>query len=148
MSKKKPLGITLITLYNAVFAVMFLPVGCMATVATGIPEMPQYTGLIGLFYLGFGLLLAATVYGLWTLQDWGRVVTIWLNIVCLPMAVLAIFGLFPYAKVSLGNTVFNLIYIALAIWMIKYLRSEDIHILFDDDYDALLNGRYERQEPL
>lgn len=145
MSKKKPLGITLITLYNAVFAVMFLPVGCMATVATGIPEMPQYTGLIGLFYLGFGLLLAAAVYGLWTLQDWGRVVTIWLNIVCLPMAVLAIFGLFPYAKVSLGNTAINLAYIALAIWMIKYLRGENITALFSG---VLQNNRYERQEPL
>lgn len=131
MADKKPLGITLIALYNAMFAVMFLPAGCVATFASGMPEVPQHTGLVGLFTLGFGVLLAATVYGLWTLQDWGRNITIWLNIICLPVGVLSIFGLFPYSKVSMSNTIFNVVCIALSLWIILYLRSEEVQARFD-----------------
>lgn len=130
MARTKPLGITLIALYNAVFAVMFLPIGCMTTLAAGVPNMPQYTGLIGFFFLGFGVLLAATVYGLWTLQDWGRSLTAWMNIISLPMAGLSIFGLFPGTQASTANTITNMVCIALGVWIIQYLMSGRIKALF------------------
>lgn len=131
MAEKKPLGITLITLYNAVFAVMFVPAGCVTTFAAGLPEAPQSIGVVGLLTLMYGVFLAASVYGLWTLQDWGRVVTIWLNIICLPLAALSIFGLIPYSTVSIGNTVLCLVGVALSIWIVLYLRNEEVQYLFD-----------------
>lgn len=143
MAQAKPLGITLIALYNAVFAVMFLPIGCMTTMASGMPNMPQYTSLIGFFFLGFGVLLAATVYGLWTLQDWGRSLTAWMNIICLPIAALSIFGIFPGAQVSTSNTIMNVICIALGIWIIQYLMSDRIKALFQGDESS----DFERVEP-
>jgi uncharacterized membrane protein (DUF2068 family) len=143
MARTKPLGITLIALYNAVFAVMFLPIGCMTTLAAGIPNVPQYTGLIGFFFLGFGVLLAATVYGLWTLQDWGRSLTAWMNIISLPLAGLSIFGLFPGTQVSMSNTIVDVVCIALAIWIIQYLMSNPIKALFQGDGSV----SYRRVEP-
>lgn len=69
---KKPFGITVLALLNAVFSIPVLIGACSLLMISGVKDVPKDADLFGFLGLLFSSLALAIAYGLWTLQDWGR----------------------------------------------------------------------------
>jgi len=128
--RNKPLGVTLIALYSALAALMLVPVGCTATLVGQAPGVGGFTSTLGYLFSLLGLLSCAVVYGLWTLQDWGRSLAYWLYLVSVPLGVIAIFPPLAGQTTSAGNTVFQLVGVAIDLFIVVYLAKPQVKELF------------------
>lgn len=145
--RKKPLGVTLIALYSALAALMLVPVGCTATLIGQAPGLGGFTAILG--YLGtlFGLLSCAVVYGLWTFQEWGRSLAYWLYLASVPLGVIAIFPPLAGPTATAGNTVFQLVTIAIDLFIIVYLATPQVKELFAGSDSSAFASAGDRKEP-
>jgi uncharacterized membrane protein (DUF2068 family) len=128
--KAKPAGVVLIAVCSGLFGLGMVPVGCAAASLGAFPGGTMIS-FAGVLISALGVFLIASAYGLWTLQPWGRAYAWWLYLGCIPLGVLAIFPLLPGQTMSVGNTVMQLIGIAIDIAVLIYLARPEVARLFE-----------------
>lgn len=133
MQKHKPLGIVLISIYSAFWGVVMLPVGCMSSMAAGVPGVPSYAGPLGFLSLAFGVAMMAATYGLWTIQPWGRNFSIWLELATIPFNLMTLVGFSPDGKVTEWDRITAIISIVLTAVIVRYLASEGMKRMYDQN---------------
>lgn len=146
-NRAKPLGITLIALYSALAAFMLVPVGCAASLVGQAPGIGGFVGILGYLFTLLGLVSCAVVYGLWTLQDWGRSLAYWLYLASIPLGLIAIFPPLAGAKVTAGNTVLQLVTIAIDLFIIVYLSKPNVIQLFSPSAAQDTGDFSQKREP-
>jgi hypothetical protein len=146
-SRSKPLGITLVALYSALSALMLIPAGCTITLLGQVPGIGGFASIFGYFSSLLGLLSCAVVYGLWTLQEWGRSLAYWFYIVSIPLGVIAIFPPLAGQKATAGNAVFQLVSIAIDLIVVAYLSKQQIKDLFSGSNVSTFSTVANRREP-
>ena len=132
MSKnKKPIGLTLIAVYSAFSGFFSLVGGGLLLLASAIPDMPAWITIVSLITTISGVLLLASVYGVWTLQSWGLNLTFWLYVVYIPLGILSIFPIYPDSEMTVGNTVLQLVGISASVLILMYLNKNQTKTLFN-----------------
>lgn len=127
---KKPFGIVLIAIYSILSALMFLFTGFAFLLASTIPDVPIWAHLISFVCGIMGILLLASVYGLWSLQAWGWKLTFWLYVASIPLGILSIFPIWPGTELTAGNIIMQAVGIGLDIVVILYLLKEPTKDLY------------------
>jgi hypothetical protein len=131
MSNKKTTGITLIAIYSAFSGLLILLGGAGILVVSSMPDLPVWITFLGLVSIVLGVFLLAAVYGLWTLQEWGRNMVIWLYIISIPLGIASIFPIYPGSEMTIGNTVLQLIDIGVAVLVIWYVSKQSVRALYE-----------------
>lgn len=144
-NSKKPLGIILIVLYSALTALLLIPAGCTSSLLSGLPTNGGLFALIGFAFTLIGLLSLAVVYGLWTLQKWGRSLAFWLYLVSIPLGVLATFIPLDGSTRTPGNVITQIIGIAIDLVIISYLTRRDVKEFFDEEGTSSFSSWANRQ---
>lgn len=131
VSKAKPFGIIAIAVWAAFSGIIFLPTGFLLFIAG------QADGSKGLFFTGVGILFSALgvvalacVYGLWSLQEWGRKTMLWYSLVSIPFGIISIFPIWPEQQMTTGNTVLQLVGIAINAVIVAYLSLPHVKVIF------------------
>ena len=145
--RSKPLGITLIVLYSALSALMLIPAGCTITLFSQVPGVGGFAAMLGYVSSLLGLLSCAVVYGLWTLQEWGRSLAYWLYVVSIPLGVIAIFPPLAGPTATAGNTIFQLVAIAVDLLIVIYLTKQQVRDLFTGATSSTFSAVGNRREP-
>lgn len=146
-TRSKPLGIILIALYSGLFGLASFPLGCTAILLSGAPGVGALPSIVGFFVTVLGILLLASAYGLWTIQPWGRAFSWWLYAISIPLGALSILGLFPGQQASVGNTIFQLLGIAVDCLIIWYLGRTEAQYLFEQGGASNDYAEYSKREP-
>lgn len=100
--RKKPVGIVLIAIYSAFSGLISFLGGLVFMLASAIPNIPAWFYILSMVFILFGVLLFASVYGLWSFQSWGWIFTFWLYVVSIPLGIISIFPIWPDSKMSVG----------------------------------------------
>jgi hypothetical protein len=144
--KPKPAGIVLIALCSGLSGLAAIPIGCTAAFLGGLPGGGAFS-LVGALVFALGVLLLASAYGLWTLQPWGRTYTWWLYLACIPLGLMAIFGVLPGQTMSTANTILQLVGIAIEIVVLVYLSKPEVAGLFESAEGQGSYPEFVRREP-
>lgn len=131
MQNKKPLGVVLISIYCGFWGTVMLPMGCVSSMASGVPGVPGYAGILSFVILAFGVAMLAGAYGLWTIQPWGRTFNIWLELASVPFSLMTLVGIAPGGRVTAGDRITSVVGIILTVVIVRYLCSDGIKRLFD-----------------
>ncbi|HEY6280521.1 MAG TPA: hypothetical protein VIW72_01835 [Burkholderiales bacterium] len=146
-AQSKPLGIVLIALYSGLFGLVSFPIGCTAILVSGAPGTGALFSIFSFLITAVGILLLASAYGLWTLQSWGRNFSWWLYVISIPLGAMSIFVLPPGQHMSEGNTILQLLGIAVDLVIIWYLAEPEVAALFGPEGSADGDAEYSRREP-
>jgi hypothetical protein len=130
MQNRKPIGIVLIAISNAIGGLLLALIGVLFMLAGGLPDIPAWIPLLGFILLLLGYLYLAATYGLWSLQVWGLNLTFWLYIIAIPLGIIFMFPIFPGQEMTVGNTILQLVEIALSVLIIYYLSQPNVKRLF------------------
>ncbi len=140
----RPTGVTLIALYHflsALFLVLFasfLAVG--GTVLASLFSASRFgsaTGwglgvlvgmLGGVFFLFFALVAAIAGWGLWSMREWGRILSIVLAVISLLFSLPGLLMMGLHLHLFFGT--YRLFRIAISILIIWYLVQPQIKVLF------------------
>jgi hypothetical protein len=128
---KKPLGIIAIIVYSILSGLLLLPLGLLLLIvgqkggASGV-----LLTLLGIVFFTLGVFLLAAVYGLITLQSWGRKTMIWCALTSSVLGFISIFPILPNQVFSIGNLVLQIVGIAISGIIIYYLTRERVCLLF------------------
>jgi hypothetical protein len=123
----RPLGIVLVALYSALGALLAVLVALLAFGGAAIVQRAAagWMGLLGMALFAWAIVAAAVAYGLWTRQPWApqlTIVTYWISVGLGVVAMLM--------DTSAGNIVLQLVGIAIALVIIRYIRKPDVTSLF------------------
>ena len=133
-NKKKPFGIIAIAVYAAFSGVILLPSGLFLLLAG---QTPGSTGLIltlyGVLACVLGVVLFASIFGLSSLQEWGRQSMFWVSLISIPLGVVSIFPILPNQQFTTGNTVLQLVGIGISLLILHYLTRTHVKALFASD---------------
>lgn len=140
----RPTGVVLIALYHflsALFLVLFaisLMVGGSIlgaifgggmTGSIGGAGLGMLVGVLGgMFFLVFALVAAIAGYGLWSMQEWGRVLSIVLAVIGLLLSFPGLLMMGLHLHLFFGT--YRLFRIAISILIIWYLMQPQIRTLF------------------
>ncbi len=142
----RPTGIILIALYHLVSALFLVSLAVSLAIggsvlgamfgaghgsAAGGLGIGLLIGMAGaVFFVFFALIAAAAGYGIWSLREWGRILSIGLAAVALVISLpgLLFMGLHP--SLFLGG--FRLFRIAISVLIIWYLMQPQIRGLFQE----------------
>lgn len=127
---KKPLGITATAIYSAFSGLIYLPVGLLLLIASQAPGSSSLYMAGGVFMCVLGVFMLAAVYGLWSLQEWGRALSLWLSGISAILGVISIFPIWPHQQFSVSNAVLQLVGIGICAIIVKYLSKQHIKSLF------------------
>jgi hypothetical protein len=136
---KKPFGITATAVYAAFSGLVCLLAGLIFLIASQTPavsETPNGSAVFtagGLFLCVLGVFFLASVYGLWSLQEWGRVLTLWLSGISIVLGFISIFPIWPEQQFTVSNTILQLVGIGIYILIITYLSKKHIKGLFNSE---------------
>jgi hypothetical protein len=128
---KKPFGITATAVYSAFWGVIDLPIGLLLLFASAFPKGTILFASLGTLAIVLGVFLLASVYGLWSLQEWGRKLTIWLYGISIILGIIAIFPVMPNQQFTIANLILQLAGIGIAILIMIYLSKPHIKALFE-----------------
>ena len=131
MTTTKPFGVTATAIYSAFGGIISLPVSLLLVFSGSLPKGQGFLMGIGGLLMALGVLLLASVYGLWSLQEWGRKLTIWLYIISAVLGIIVIFPILPKHEFTIGNTILQLVGIGVDILIVSYLSKSHIKTLFN-----------------
>jgi FtsH-binding integral membrane protein len=132
-TNKKPLGITAATIYAALSGLIYFPVGLVLLLASQVPDSSSLYTAGGMLMCVLGVFMLASVYGLWSLQEWGRVLAIWLSGTSVVLGGISIFPIWPNQQFTVANAALQLVGIGISALIIAYLTRQPIKGLFDRD---------------
>lgn len=125
----KPLGLILIIIYSAMSALLLFFSGGLALIASALPGITFWVPILGITSVVTAVFLLATVYGLWTLQDWGFKLALIIYIISIPLGVVAIFPILPDSQFSMFNALFQILGIGIDVLVLWYLTGPVIGLL-------------------
>lgn len=146
-SNNRPLGLVLIALYSGICGIIAVPTGCTAMVASGVPGVGAGFSVLSFVIMGVGIAMLAAAYGVWSVQAWGGEFARWLYIAMIPLGLLAILPIFPGQRMSFGNTVLQLLGVAVSVAIVMYLGRSEVEELFEADGRRGSFDEYVRKEP-
>jgi uncharacterized membrane protein (DUF2068 family) len=120
---QRPLGIVLVAIGLVVTGVIGVLVGFVA-LAVPTPQLQ----LIGFLLVAAGILSFAAAYGLWTFQSWGWSLSLFLQIVSLPLSFVIMAMPPPLGSGGLGPA--DILGIAVTIAIIIYLLIPRVRALY------------------
>jgi uncharacterized membrane protein (DUF2068 family) len=86
-------------------------------------------GMVGaVFFVVLALIAAAAGYGIWSLREWGRILSIGLAAISLLFSLPGLFFLGLHLSLFFGG--FHLFRIAISVLIIWYLMQPQIRVLF------------------
>ncbi len=140
----RPAGVVLIALFHflsalflVVFAISLIIGGSVLGAITGGAMTGSVDGLSigilvgvlgGLFFGALALIAAVAGYGVWTLREWGRILSIVLAVIGLLFSFPGLLMLGLHMNLFLGT--YRLFRIAIGILIIWYLMQPQIKVLF------------------
>lgn len=130
---KKPLGITATAVYAAFSGLLYLPIGLILLIAAQANDSKGLFIAGGLLLSALGIFMLASVYGLWSLQEWGRKLTLWLSAISIVLGVVAIFPIWPKQQFTMANTILQFFGIGICVLIITYLSKTPIKGLFENE---------------
>lgn len=131
-TNKKPLGLTATAIYSGFSGLIYLPIGFLLLLASQAPEGGGLFTAVGVLMCVLGVFMLACVYGLWSLQAWGRVLALWLSGISILLGAVSIFPIWPDQQFSIANAVLQLVGIGIAILIMTYLSKFHVKALFDN----------------
>jgi hypothetical protein len=97
--------------------------------ASGLATLMAGLGAVmGVVFLGFGVLDVFVALGLLKLKNWARIVAIVLSVIGACFQLLGILG--SLSHFNPGSLVFNLIFLAIYAWTIWYLLKPEVKAAF------------------
>lgn len=132
-TNKKPLGIIATAIYGGFSGLIYLPVGFLLLLVSQVPDSSILHTAGGIFMCVLGVFMLASVYGLWSLQEWGRVLSLWLSAISIVLGGISIFPIWPNQLFTLANAVLQIVGIGICALIITYLSRQHIKGLFDRD---------------
>jgi len=146
----RPTGVVLIALYHflsALFLVLFaigLVVGgsLLGAMFGGMNQSPMgglglglMVGMLGAVFFGFYAIVAAIAgYGIWTMREWGRILSIVLAVISLLFSFPGLLLMGLHLHLFFGT--YRLFRIAVSILIIWYLMQPQIKFLFQRSASA------------
>jgi len=85
--KNKPAGIVAIVVYSVFGGVLCLALGGVLMLASAMPKAPAEFGALFYFITIIGIVGLVSAYGLWTLQVWGRILTMVIYGISIPTSI-------------------------------------------------------------
>ena len=131
-SRAKPFGLVATAVWAGLSGAVLLSVGFLLLVASDAPGMEGILfTVVGVCFSALGVVVFASVYGIWTLQEWGRSLMFWYCVGSIPLGLLvSIAPVFPEQEITTGDKVLHIVDIAIAIAVMWYLTRERIKTLF------------------
>lgn len=131
----KPAGLIAVICYALLNAMSMIISGLVLIFAVGMVASAEPDHSVPLLLLGvvasvLGVALLVTIYGLWTLQEWGRKLMIWICALSIPVGLVAVYSWVPGGSLGTANNLFQWFGIALAVLVIYYLSKEPVRALF------------------
>lgn len=141
---QRPTGVTIIAILCFLGAALCVGVALLAFaggafVASMLANTPGASGMagsigaiVGVFVLFFAVLYAATGYGLWALQNWGRIIAIVLVALGLIFGLLGLVPILTHmgGAYGMGSIVGAAIRIAISAWILWYLLQPHVKKAF------------------
>ncbi len=140
---QRPTGVSILAVLEFIGAACMLLLGLLcfvggafiAQILAKTPGMSALAGgavaVVGVVFLLFAVLYGVTGYGLLTLKNWGRIITMIL------VALGAIFGLLGLvttvshmAGTSIGMLIWQLFWLAVDVWILMYLNKPHVKQAF------------------
>jgi hypothetical protein len=128
---KKPFGVTATAIYAAFSGIIYLPIGFILLIVGQTPEGGGFFTAAGILLFVLGVFMLASVYGLWSLQEWGRTLSKWLAGISILLGVVAIFPIWPKQQFTISNAILQLVGIGIATLIIVYLSKPHVKALFE-----------------
>lgn len=138
MTHKKPLGVTAIAVYAAFSGVLFLLTSIVSLLVTEMSdgEDAAIFAICGVVLMLLGVFFIAAVYGLWTLQDWGRKLAQWLFAMTVVLNLALIFPILPQQEFTATNAFLQIISAVFSVLIVFYLSQARVKALFATDVRA------------
>lgn len=138
----RPTGVVLIAVYHGLSALfLFLIAIALAVGGTVLGALlaAGHSGLFGglgmavgvlggIFFLFYGLIAAIAAYGIWTLREWGRIMSIVLAVISLLFSVPGLLMMGVHLHIFFGA--YRLLRIAISGAIIWYLVQPHIKVVF------------------
>ncbi|MGF1689181.1 hypothetical protein L4C36_21345 [Photobacterium japonica] len=130
-NKKKPTGITVIAVYSGFGGILStMGGGGLLVLSSSMHGFPPWILAMAVVSVILGIGLLASVFGFLTLKRWGWSLTNGLYGLSIPMGAASIFPIFPGSEMTVGNTIMQCISIALAVFILVYIRKPHVKPLF------------------
>ncbi len=129
---KKPFGVTATAVYATFSGIIYLPIGFILLFVGQTPEGDGLFTAAGILLSVLGVFMLASVYGLWSLQEWGRTLSKWLAGISILLGIVAIFPIWPKQQFTISNTILQLVGIGVAALIIVYLSKPYVKALFEE----------------
>ncbi|PCI54480.1 MAG: hypothetical protein COB36_09945 [Alphaproteobacteria bacterium] len=137
-TKPKPLGIILVIVYSTITGLLNILLSFSVLAVASIIPIPIFVYLLFVVVFASSIFLLASVYGLWTYQEWGLKLAQVLYAISIPLSIILIFPILPESSMTTFNTVFQLMSVSISFAVLMYLIRLDITYLY-------LTSEYTRQ---
>lgn len=136
---KKPLGITATAIYSALNGVINLLIGLFLLIVSQARDSSIIYMAVGVLGCILGVFMFTAVYGLWSHQEWGRKLSIWLYGISAIFGIISIFPIWPQQKFTAFNTVLQLVGIGICAIIIRYMLKQHIKSFFGKKIERQIN---------
>lgn len=140
---QRPTGVSILAVLEFLGAACLLILGLLcfaggAMVASFLAKTPGMgaiaggaVAVIGVVLILFAVLYAVTGYGLWALQNWGRIITMVLAALGAIFGLLGLVGAVSHmGATGMGTLIWQLIWLAFYIWVLMYLNKPHVKKAF------------------
>lgn len=138
----RPTGVVLIAVYHFLAALMLTLVGVslfaggtifsalMGRSSSGVfAGLGLLVGVVGgLFFLVFALVYAVTAWGIWTMREWGRILSIVMAVISLFFSLPGLFLMAMSMNLFLGG--YRVLRLGISVLIIWYLMQPQIKAAF------------------
>lgn len=127
---RKSFGITLTTVYSTFTGGAYLITGWMLLLKAPSENNINALTAFGLMLCILGVFALTSVYGLWSIQEWGRALTIKIAVASMVLSFVSIVPLWPNQEFTIANTVVQVIGIGISVRIINYFSHQRIKDIF------------------
>jgi uncharacterized membrane protein (DUF2068 family) len=107
----------------------------VASILAKTPGMSAIAGgavaVFGVVFILFAILYGVTGFGLWALQNWGRIITMVLTALAAAFDLLGLVTMVSHmSSTGVGTIVWQAVWLAIYIWILMYLNKPHVKKAF------------------